>query len=206
MKRFRFLLLLLLIPTLPGCMVVGAAVSVGGYALGGPAQYAGTALSLAEYSYELAVNDKTPDTVLKDKVLEVVDILDGPDYVGAWETPLAATRPVQDNPATLDGLALAYNLQDLPEALRPAPALQGPALPAAKPLPQAPALLAEARPAPPQPAPAAAPAVRAPAVNAPVPAVAVDLPDWPSLAQVQPQVPASQAGWSVRLPVSGVVL
>lgn len=198
MKRFRLLLLVILIPILPGCMVVGAAVSVGGYALGGPAQYAGTALSLCEYSYELAVNDKTPDLVFKDKVLEVVDILDGPDYVGAWETALAATRPVPEHAVTLENLTLAYNLQDLPEAVRPAPALQGPALPGTRPLP--PVLLAENKPAPPA-QPAQAPAGRGPAVSAPAPAV--ELPDWPTLAQVQ--APA-QSGWSVRLPVSGVVL
>ena len=202
MKRFRLLLLLPLIPILPGCMVFSAAVGVGVYALGGPAQYAGTALSLAEYSYELAVNDKTPDTVLKDKGLEVVDILDGPDYVGAWETALAAKGPAPEHSVTLEGLTLAYNLQDLPEAVRPAPALQGPALPGAKPLPQAPVLLAEGKPAPPA-QPAQAPAVRGPVQTAPAPAV--ELPDWPTLAQAQADVPA-QADWSVRLPVSGVVL
>lgn len=198
MKRFRLLLLLLLIPILPGCMVVSAAVGVGGYALGGPAQYAGTAFSLCEYSYELAVNDKTPDLVFKDKVLEVVDILDGPDYVGAWETALAATDPAPQPAVTLENLTLAYNLQDLPEALRPAPALQGPALPGAKPLP--PVLLAQGKPAP-LAQPAQAPARPAPSVSAPAPSV--ELPGWPTLAQVQ--APA-QSGWSVRLPVSGVVL
>lgn len=203
MKRFRLWLLLLLLPILPGCMVVGAAVSVGGYALGGPAQYVGTAFSLAEYSYELAVNDKTPDLVLKDKVLEVVDILDGPDYVGVWETALAAKDPVEQKPVTLDGLALAYNLQDMPDALRPAPALQGPALPGARPLPLEPVLLAEAHPAAPplQHAPAAPSAVRGPAVTAP----AAELPDWPTLAEIRPQAPAPNS-WSVRLPVSGVIL
>jgi hypothetical protein len=181
-------------------MVVSAAVGVGGYALGGPAQYAGTAYSLCEYSYELAVNDKTPDLVFKDKVLEVVDILDGPDYVGAWETALAATNPAPPQSVTLENLTLAYNLQDLPEAVRPAPALQGPALPGAKPLP--PVLLAENKPAPPA-QPAQAPAGHGPSVSAPAPSV--ELPDWPTLAEVQAPAP-SQSGWSVRLPVSGVVL
>lgn len=61
-------LLLVLTLTLPGCLVINAALGVVGLLGSGPIQYAGTAYSVGEYAYELAVNDRTPDDVIEGKI------------------------------------------------------------------------------------------------------------------------------------------
>lgn len=53
---------------LPGCMVINAVLGVVGLLTTGPVQYAGTAYTIGEYTYEYAVNDKTPDQVIEEKV------------------------------------------------------------------------------------------------------------------------------------------
>jgi hypothetical protein len=52
---------------LPGCLAVNAMFGVLGLVTSGPVQYAGTAYTVGEYTYEYAVNGKTPDTVLGEK-------------------------------------------------------------------------------------------------------------------------------------------
>ncbi len=53
---------------LPGCLAVNAMFGVLGLVTSGPVQYAGTAYTVGEYTYEYAVNGKTPDTVLGEKL------------------------------------------------------------------------------------------------------------------------------------------
>lgn len=210
MKRLAALLLLAFLPALPGCMVVGAAVTAGGYVLGGPVQYASTAYSVCEYSYALVVEDKTPDEVIKDKIATVVDILDGPDYIGPWETGLDRKDSAPRTPVALAALSDSYGLNGLPDA--------APEAPEAVPSPFESVLLADLAPAPvpapavqavapaPKPAPvqaAAGPARVPEAKPLPLPT----LPDWPSLADAQAvPIPAQDTPWSVRMPVSNVII
>ena len=55
---------------LPGCLVINAALSVAGLLGSGPIEYAGTAYSVGEYAYHYAVNDKTPDEVIEEKLAQ----------------------------------------------------------------------------------------------------------------------------------------
>ncbi|MGL1863636.1 MAG: hypothetical protein OCC46_14015 [Pseudodesulfovibrio sp.] len=54
---------------LPGCLAINAILGVAGLLATGPIQYAGTAYSVGEYTYEYAVNDKTPDEVIEEKMV-----------------------------------------------------------------------------------------------------------------------------------------
>jgi hypothetical protein len=51
---------------LSGCAVVAPLLGVGGFAFA-PLQYASTAYTIGEFSYEYAANDKTPGQVVEDK-------------------------------------------------------------------------------------------------------------------------------------------
>jgi hypothetical protein len=62
------LLCLFLAGGLAGCLAVNAVLGVIGLVASGPIQYAGTAYTVGEYTYEYAVNDKTPDVVLGEKI------------------------------------------------------------------------------------------------------------------------------------------
>jgi hypothetical protein len=53
---------------LPGCLAINAALGILGYLGSGPAQVAGAVYSVSEYTYEYAVNDKTPDEVMLEKI------------------------------------------------------------------------------------------------------------------------------------------
>ncbi|MUM77135.1 hypothetical protein GKC30_05770 [Pseudodesulfovibrio sp. F-1] len=53
---------------LPGCAVVGPLLSVGGLAGLAPLQYASTAYTLGEFTYEYAANGKDPGEVVRAKV------------------------------------------------------------------------------------------------------------------------------------------
>ncbi|MGE4506674.1 MAG: hypothetical protein AB7D51_15100 [Desulfovibrionaceae bacterium] len=206
MKRLVALLLLACLPALSGCMVVGAAVSVGGYVLGGPVQYAGTALSVCEYGYEMAVNDKSPDEVIQDKIATVVDILDGPDYAGPWETGLDREGPAPVAAASLASLSETYGVAALPEA--------APEAHETLPSPFDSVLLADlaapetVQAAAPTPRLAPEPAATTPArVPAPVPVPAPVLTDWPTLADAEAAaIPTQESSWSVRLPVTNPIL
>jgi len=61
-------LLVVLPVSLAGCLAVNAMLGVLGLVGPAPVQYAGTACSVAEYAYHYAVNDKTPDEVLGEKL------------------------------------------------------------------------------------------------------------------------------------------
>lgn len=65
--------------SLSGCLMLSALFGASSFVLTGPAQYIGTVYSVGEYTYEYAVNDKTPDMVIKDKL--------------AWLTPEKRTAP-----------------------------------------------------------------------------------------------------------------
>ncbi|MBI9081404.1 MAG: hypothetical protein JEY79_16885 [Pseudodesulfovibrio sp.] len=53
---------------LPGCLAINAALGILGYLGSGPAQVAGAVYSVSEYTYEYAMNDKTPDEVMLEKI------------------------------------------------------------------------------------------------------------------------------------------
>ena len=55
---------------LPGCLVINAALSIAGLLGSGPIEYAGTAYSVGEYAYQYAVNDKTPNEVVEEKLAQ----------------------------------------------------------------------------------------------------------------------------------------
>lgn len=90
---------------LPGCLLVGGLLSGLSLVTTGPLQYASTAYTVAECSYEYAVNDKTPDQVLMAKLEYVF----GGDEEGVRQPVIPATasepvmlaqaRPAADMPA-----------------------------------------------------------------------------------------------------------
>ncbi len=218
LKAVTALLCLLLLPLLSGCMLLNAAITAGGYCMGGPLEYAGTAATLCEYGYEYAVNDKTPDDVLMAKFAFMLERQNRGE--GRWETALDR----RGEPSALAGpdlgrLAVLYAPLRDPDITdhgkRRLIFIEAPA--------QEPAALAEnLRPAA-APAPvrqkAASPARPSPAA-AEAPALVADLDPlrgfWPSgesLArpagepEVRISLPAEHTGitggWSIRHPVSG---
>lgn len=68
----RLAVVALLLAALPGCAVVGPLLSVGGMAGLAPLQYASTAYTVGEFSYEYAVNDKDPSEVIERKIDDVM--------------------------------------------------------------------------------------------------------------------------------------
>ncbi|MFH1915049.1 MAG: hypothetical protein ABIK45_12355 [Pseudomonadota bacterium] len=85
---------------LPGCAVVGPLLSVGGMAGLAPLQYASTAYTLGEFTYEYTANDKDPGEVIRAKVdgfvsgdaFSLPDSAGGPDSRPGFDSP----RPVPD--------------------------------------------------------------------------------------------------------------
>ena len=80
---------------LPGCLAINAVLGVLGYLGTGAIQFAGTVYSVSEYTYEYAVNDKTPDEVIEEKfawLLLPEDNLEMPGYARA------ARKPVMPSP------------------------------------------------------------------------------------------------------------
>ncbi len=72
---------------LPGCAVVGPLLSIGGMAGLAPLQYASTAYTVSEFTYEYAVNENDPSEVIEAKIDSV---LSGkafmlPDYIPGAE-------------------------------------------------------------------------------------------------------------------------
>lgn len=63
--------------SLSGCLALSALFGAGSFLLNGPAQYIGTVYAVGEYTYEYAANDKTPVTVLGEKL----------DKLGEWLNP-----------------------------------------------------------------------------------------------------------------------
>lgn len=75
-KKLKVLSLLCVLAwALSGCALIGPAVSLGGMALTGPLQYAGTVYAVCEYSYEYAVNDNTPDEVIENKFEDFTEMV-----------------------------------------------------------------------------------------------------------------------------------
>ncbi|WP_419786465.1 hypothetical protein [Pseudodesulfovibrio sp.] len=64
---------IIVLALLPGCAVVGPLLSVGGMAGFAPLQYASSAVTLGEFSYEYAANGKDPSEVVEDKIMSVLD-------------------------------------------------------------------------------------------------------------------------------------
>jgi len=67
---------------LPGCLAINAILGVVGFMTTGPIQYAGTAYSIGEYTYEYAVNDKTPDEVIEEKLTLLMPVEEAPQLAG----------------------------------------------------------------------------------------------------------------------------
>ncbi|CCH49596.1 hypothetical protein [Pseudodesulfovibrio piezophilus] len=89
---------------LPGCMILNATLGVVGLVSTGPLQYAGTAYTVGEYTYEFAVNDKSPQTVFQDKM----NWLLGPTPASPPENkkirkspPLSPEAPLHKPPAVI---------------------------------------------------------------------------------------------------------
>lgn len=66
------LAVLLCLAFLPGCAVVGPLLSIGGMAGLAPLQYASTAYTVGEFSYEYAVNENDPGEVIEAKIDSVL--------------------------------------------------------------------------------------------------------------------------------------
>jgi hypothetical protein len=75
---------------LPGCLAVNAMFGVLGLVTSGPVQYAGTAYTVGEYTYEYAVNGKTPDAVLGEKFAWLTEDEPQPPVVLAETSPEGA--------------------------------------------------------------------------------------------------------------------
>lgn len=54
---------------LSGCLAINMLLGAGGVFVGGPLQYAGTAYTVCEYTYEYTVNERSPGTVFKDRIV-----------------------------------------------------------------------------------------------------------------------------------------
>lgn len=67
---------------LPGCVVINAVLGAMSFLTSGPLQYAGTVYSVSEYTYEYAVNDKTPDEVIEDKLAWLLEPDEIPEMTG----------------------------------------------------------------------------------------------------------------------------
>lgn len=59
---------------LSGCALIGPAIGLGSMAFTGPLQFAGTVYTVCEYSYEYAVNDRTPDEVIEGKFEDLTEL------------------------------------------------------------------------------------------------------------------------------------
>lgn len=100
LRKAAMVLLLIGTAWLPGCAVVGPLLSVGGMAGLAPLQYASTAYTLGEFTYEYAANDKDPGEVIRAKVDGIVsgeafslpDSAGGPDSRPGFDSP----RPLPD--------------------------------------------------------------------------------------------------------------
>ncbi|WP_319582956.1 hypothetical protein [uncultured Pseudodesulfovibrio sp.] len=68
---FVLFVLLSAMGPLSGCAVVAPLLGVGGFAFA-PLQYASTAYTIGEFTYQYAANDKTPDQVVEDKYNDMV--------------------------------------------------------------------------------------------------------------------------------------
>ncbi|MDC0335323.1 hypothetical protein OAN24_00290 [Pseudodesulfovibrio sp.] len=85
---------------LPGCLAINALLGVAGFLTTGPIQYAGTAYSIGEYSYEYAVNDKTPDEVIEEKFALFFDVEPDPAMKG-YAKALGTTTMAKVTPKAL---------------------------------------------------------------------------------------------------------
>jgi len=120
---------------LPGCLAINAVLGVMGFLGSGPIQLAGTVYSVSEYTYEYAVNDKTPDEVIEDKLSWLMTPDETPELAGYAKafrksaTAMADTSPetvVADaSPNTWKSLTLAAPKREstpvVTAALRPVP-------------------------------------------------------------------------------------
>lgn len=104
----KVLLCATLAGSLTGCLAVNAMFGVLGLVAPGPIQYAGTAYTVGEYTYQYAVNDKTPDEVLGDKFAWLM----GDDAL----SPDIAPKPGQSGTETLLARAKTPESEDFPAA------------------------------------------------------------------------------------------
>ena len=108
---FTILVLSLSLGLLPGCAVVAPLLSVGGFAFA-PLQYASTAYTIGEFTYEYAANDKTPDKVLEAKYDAMVsgEAFELPAYLQSEPAgPEAPVVTAQADGAETRSVAMAEN-------------------------------------------------------------------------------------------------
>ncbi|WP_147819953.1 hypothetical protein [Salidesulfovibrio onnuriiensis] len=74
----------LLLVCMSGCAAIGPLLTLGGTWIT-PLQYASTAYTVGEFTYEYAENGKTPDEVIEAKLDSISDVFDGEDEVPAVE-------------------------------------------------------------------------------------------------------------------------
>lgn len=91
---------------LPGCALVGPALTVGGLAGIGPLSYLSTAYTVGEFTYEYAANDATPDEVIEHKLLSLAsgDAFEMPEYMKA--NPAGPPVPSAASTVTAEGEAV----------------------------------------------------------------------------------------------------
>lgn len=106
-----------LVLILPGCVIINAVLGVAGLMTSGPLQYAGAVYSVGEYTYEYAVNDKTPDEVIADKVAWLLN--DEGETVQVAQAPNAKPE-LKRQPASAPALT-AENGLSLASAALPVP-------------------------------------------------------------------------------------
>jgi len=103
---------------LPGCLAINAVLGVMGYLGSVPAQLAGTIYSVSEYTYEYAVNDKTPDEVIEEKFAWLIPPEESPeisDYAKAFRKSVSSS-PMADIDTEVQ---LADSTPGVPQAMPP---------------------------------------------------------------------------------------
>lgn len=116
--------ILALAALLPGCLVANAALGVMGL-LGPPAvQLAGAAYTVAEYSYEYSVNDRTPDEVIAAKLEWIFPTGNDPsltEYASAFRRTVTAGAAPLPTPAAAREIAPPVVVRTAQAGTRPAP-------------------------------------------------------------------------------------
>jgi hypothetical protein len=106
-----------LLALLPGCAVVGPLLSVGGFVGMAPLQYASTAYTVGEFTYEYAANDKDPTEVIQAKIDGVLsgDAFHLPDAVRGYDAPdgqEVMTAQAEPGVVAADGPALTAQARE----------------------------------------------------------------------------------------------
>ncbi|GEM_PF-1104308 len=83
----------ILLMSMSGCAAVGPLLTLGGTWIT-PLQYASTAYTVGEFTYEYAQNGKTPDKVIEAKLYSIADVFDQDDGAGVVPVNQEGPAPV----------------------------------------------------------------------------------------------------------------